>query len=138
MADAPRAFIRHAKLALKFLSGNAVAGRSEQVRGVKPLLERCVRSPEDRSSHRMDMVPAVTGVGRHFPEPVERANLAAFGASWFLTKFKPEQIIQAGVVIREAVEKVLNGERLGHRYPSCYIQCGDNGNICQGDNHVDS
>ena len=116
VAHAPRAFIGHAKLALQFLGRHAMPRRGEQVCGVKPLLKRRARLLENCSGHRMNMMPAIAGVGGHLPEPVESINFTAFRANRVLAELEPEKVIQACVIVRKAAEKILNSKRFSHRY----------------------
>ncbi len=76
LGNSPRRFIRYAKLTLKLFGRHPVLRVSEQVDGIKPRLERCVRFVKDRVCQRVQLVSAVlTGVAFAFLHAVERGAL---------------------------------------------------------------
>ena len=108
--------VRNAKLALQLLGRNAVARRCEQVGRVKPLRERRVGILKNRALHRVNVVAAIAGIRRLFGELLEASDHTTFGAWEVIPISKAEKVRQTGGVIGKLLEKVLNCQRLSHRY----------------------
>ena len=121
MAHAPSCLVRHAQLALQFLGRNAVPRGRKKVHRVEPLLQRRPRVLERRSRHRMNMVPAIAGVGGHLAKAAKLADLAALWAGYFRAEPRFEQVFKASTIIRELAEKVLNRWHFRHGYLPIYI-----------------
>jgi len=113
-SHAPSGLVRHAHLPLDFLCRHAVTGGRKKEHGEEPLLQRRPRQRERCSDHRMNVVAAVAGVGRHLRQLVERVYLAALRARRLPTVPDLEEMFQAGIVIREPAEKSGDCQRLGH------------------------
>lgn len=118
VAHAPRRFVGHAQLALQFLRRDAMPRRGEKIHRIEPFLQRRMRPLERRSCHRMDVMPApLTGISGQFREARKAALPAAFGALKRLAVSDFHKVVQANIIIRETLEKVLNCERLSHFVP---------------------
>lgn len=122
MADTPSRLVGHAQLALQFLRGHAVARRGEQEHGVKPLLQGCPGAGKGRPGHRVYVMPApLADIGRFLAEPMELAVLPALRAVALFAVANLHKMVQAGIVVREAIEELLDVEWLSHclsPYPS--------------------
>jgi len=81
LTHAPCAFVCHAKSALQFFAGYAVAGYSEQINSIEPRLQRRVAILEHSSGTRIDMVAAVRArIGTALLKFVKSRVLAAHRA----------------------------------------------------------
>ena len=137
MAHAPSRLVGHAQLALKFLGGHAMALRGEQVHGVEPLLQRCVRPFEGRPDHRVNVMPARrAGISWKLLELGELALGSALRAVHRVAETKHHKVLKARFVSRELLEKVLDGWGFGHVRNLLYPQYGYPGFVRQGDNRV--
>ena len=114
MAHAPSRFVVHGQLALQFLGRNAVPGRGKQVHGVEPFLQWNMGFLERRSHHRVNVVATLAGIGRHFRQLLELASLEAARAFVSLAEALFEQVLKAGVIVREKLHKF--GDRHGLRH----------------------
>ena len=114
MTHAPCRFVIHGQLALQFFGGNTVAGRGEQVHGVKPLLQGNMGLLERRSHHRVNVVATCTGVSRHLRELLKFARIAATGALVIRAKALLEQVLKAGVVVWKKLHEFGDWHGLGH------------------------
>jgi hypothetical protein len=135
MGHAPCRLVMHAKLAFEFFCRDAVARRSEEIHRVEPFLQRYASAAERRSYHRMNMIPAIAGIGGHSGQLAEFPGFAAALANDILTISLPEKMRQTRVIIRELCEKVLNCNALCH----VSLQFGHYGislSIRQADNRV--
>ena len=122
VAHAPSGLVGHAQLALQFLRGHAVARRGEQIHGVKPFLHGRPRARKGCPSHRVNVMPApLADIGWFLAKPIEFGVLSALWAIPLSAVANRHKVVQAGVVVREAIEKVLDGEWFSHclsPYPS--------------------
>ena len=114
MSHAKRRGVADAQLALQFLCGNPVARRGEKVDCIEPLHERRMAVREDCALHRVNVVAAIAGVGGLLGELPKLADFAAFRAPEVLAEPQAHQVLKAGFLSLEAVEKVLNCERFCH------------------------
>jgi hypothetical protein len=114
VADAPSGFIGATNLALNFLGTQAVSGRAKQKHDIEPRLERRARPLERRSSHRVDMMPAITGIGRKLFKLVERTYLAAFGANGFPAVPSLKKMRQTGIVVWISCKELFDSPAFGH------------------------
>ena len=122
VAHAPRSLVGHAQLALQFLRGYAVARRGEQIHGVKPFLHGRPRARKGCPNHRVNVMAApLAHIGRLLAETMKLGVLPALRAIALFAVANPHKMIEAGVVVREAIEKLLDCEWLSHclsPYPS--------------------
>ena len=138
MAHAPRRFVAPAKLALKFLGGNAVARGGEQIDRVEPLLQRCMGAIEERARHGVNMLAAVAGVGGKLPQLVPVADLAAARTGKIRAVAELEEMRETRIVIGKHRHELLNGDRLGHgSTPSSGADPSLSLYVCQPDNRPD-
>src|ERR1019366_451309 len=114
MRHAPRRLIMHAKLAFEFFRRNSMTRRGEEIHRVKPLLQGHTGSPERRSDHRVNMVPAIAGIGRHPRKLAKFANLAATLARDIFAISLLEKMCQTGVIVWELCKKLLDSDALCH------------------------
>ena len=115
MRHAERRGIGNPKLALKFLGGNAVARRAEQIHGVKPLLQRRMGTVEGRPDHRVNVMAAPrAGISGLFLDANKPAFLVALGAIKNFAVAQFHKVIQTGVVVGKLLHKVHYGRVLGH------------------------
>lgn len=115
----PRRFVVHAQLTLQFLGGNSVTRRGEQVHRIEPLLERRMRAIERRSHHRVDVFAALACIGGHLRQLLVFACFPAARAFVIRAKASLEQMLKAGVVVREHLHEFGDRHWLGHgRSPS--------------------
>lgn len=118
VTDAPGRLVGDAELALQLLGRDTMAGRGEQVHGKEPLLQRSPGALERGACHRVNVVSAPrTLEGRHLADLAELTVLPTFRAVYNFAVTQLHQVIQAGVIIRKTLEKILNGEVLGHVIP---------------------
>ena len=111
IGHAPSRLIRHAKLALQFLRGNAVAGSGEQVDGVKPELQRRATVLERCSDRGVKVIAApLAGIGALGLYPVPVGLTLAFRAGMALAKACLKQVLNAGFVRWKLGEELADGE----------------------------
>ena len=105
MSHPPRTLVRHAKLALKFLGRYAVlAGRHEE-HGEEPRFERSGGLVEDRSSGRINLIPAFTSVGAALFDGVEvTLHAATLTSRTFRMALRVDVCQAIGVVLELGVE----------------------------------
>lgn len=107
--------IGNAQLALQFLGRNAMARRGEQVHGVKPFLQRRMRPMKGGSDHGVNVMTAPrAGICGHLANAGEPPALAALRTVQAFAVTKLHQVVEAGVVIRELLHKVYDGQMCGH------------------------
>ena len=106
--------IAHAQLALKLLSGHAVARGREEIDGIEPLGQGRMRVLKDGALHRVDMMPAIAGVGRELRELPKSADFSALRAPKVRAKSQVHEVLEASLIIWKTIEKVLNCQLLGH------------------------
>ena len=95
--------------------------RGEQVNGIKPLLQGRVRSVEDGASLGIYLITAPTAlVGRMTPDPMKLPMLAALRAIQRLAVMLAHQEVQAPIIVRELLEKLLCGCCLYQYLLRCY------------------
>ena len=81
LAHTPSAFVRHAQLALEFLSRNSMPCGHKQIDGIEPNLETGPAVLKDRPGARINMISTPrTGVSLPLRQLVKRCLLAAFPA----------------------------------------------------------
>jgi hypothetical protein len=108
-SHAPRCLVGHAKLPFQFLGRNAVAGRCEQIDGIKPKLKRRAAVLKRGAHCRVKMMPAKLAGIRPLclnPEPLGLAG--AFRARMVLAKTGFKQVLKANFVIREPSHELTN------------------------------
>jgi len=131
MAHAPRRLVRHAKLPLKLFSRDAMAGRSEQIHGVEPLLKRRAGALKRRSNHRINVMATIrTLIGWALRPFMKSRFLAALGTFEASAVADLHHMRQTGVVIGKLAEELLDCVCLFHTN-----KYGDRSYRCQGDNH---
>jgi len=114
LTDSPRGFVGHAGLPLDFLGADAVPRGAEKEHDVEPRPQRRARPLERRASHRVDMVPAITGISRKLGQLMERVNAAAFWANRLLSIPCLEKVRQAGVIVWVRLKELFIGKAIGH------------------------
>lgn len=137
MAHSPSTLVGDAQLPLQFLSGDSMPGCGEQVHGVEPLLEGRPGSLKWSSRHWVDVMAAPRTLKRWlFGDPAELAVFRTLRAIKLKAESYAHQVIQAGIIIWEALEKVCNRELLSHisHLPPMWGNYGLFAYICQGDN----
>jgi hypothetical protein len=93
---APRGLIGHAKLAFEFLCWNPMTGRGEQIKGIKPELQRCARILKRSSGGRVDVMPApLAGECPFGLESIPSRRLGAFRAGVALTISRFKNVFEA-------------------------------------------
>lgn len=113
MAHTPRAFVRHAKLALDFLGRNAVAGHAEQEHDVEPLLQRCTSALERSARHGVQMMFAPLAlISGMFPKPMPLCDLTTLGTRALHAVASFHKMIQTGFIRGKPPEEILYVERL--------------------------
>lgn len=113
MAHAPSRLVRNTELALQLFCGDAMARGREKIHRVKPLLERHAGASKRRPDHRVDVIPAVASVSRHFRKLPKLADFTAALANDVLTVTLLKQVRQTSVV-GEPCEKLLDRYADGH------------------------
>jgi len=109
MPHAPRAFVRHSKLSLQFLSRNAVPGSGKKVDRIKPELQRSAAVLKGSANRRVKVMAApLAGVGPFRLNLVPVRLALAFRAGMALAKTYGENVCKAGIVRGELLEKVPN------------------------------
>ena len=112
---APRRLVGHAQLALKLFRWNAMPGSGEQVHGVEPLREWGVCPRKGRAFHGADLVAApLAAIDGALAQAMK---LALNAAAWAIQRFAVadlHKVIQATIVVREPLEKLVNRRCLGH------------------------
>jgi hypothetical protein len=107
MAHAPRRLVGHAKLALDFLGGNAVARGAEQKHDIKPVAQRSARPIERRIGGRIDLMAAeIAGIGAPFGNRMELGFAPAFIANMGKAVARLHKMLQTGFFCRETVLKL--------------------------------
>lgn len=131
LKHAPRRLVRHARLALNLLRGDAATSRSHQVDGIEPSAERSGRFVEDRASGGVNVVAAtVARVGRATRNAMmfsHRFALLAIDAIWVEAIAKP---FKAGRIIWELLLEVFQCVRkhfrlavvVGHLVTYCQVK----------------
>ena len=121
MSHAEGGWVAHAQLALQFLCGDTMSRGRKQVHCVEPLLQRRVRPIKHSSDHREDFKSAPRAlIGGVTPDPMKLPVLTALRAVQSFAMAKLHEIVQAGIVIRELLEKVLNCRAFGQVYLPCW------------------
>ena len=114
MAHAPGRLVGHAKLSLKLLGRNTVAGSREQIKRVEPLRKRRVRPLKGRALHGADLVAApLTAIDGALAQAVKLAVDPATRAVQRLAVANLHKVIQAAIVVWEPLEKLVNRRCLG-------------------------
>lgn len=109
MADAPRGFVSHAKLALQFFARYAVTRGGEQIDRVEPQLERSAAVFERSANSRVNMMSApLAGKSAFSFDAIPFRGTLALGANIRLAKANFEQVLQAGLIVRELSKKLTN------------------------------
>ena len=117
MGHTERRGVGNAQLALQFLGRDAMPRRGEQIHGVKPLLKGRMGLVKRRSNHRVNVMAAPrAGISLLLPDPGKFAVLGTLRAINGFAVAKLHQVIKAGVVIGELLEKILNGWAGEHCY----------------------
>lgn len=120
MAHAPSRLVGHAKLALDFLGGNAIARGAEQEHDVEPIAQRGARPMERRIGGREHLIAAeIAGIGPAFRDRMELGFASAFFAVMRQSVARLHKMLQTGFLGGEAVLKLA--ESGGFRFHSHYI-----------------
>ena len=109
MAHAPRALVRHAKLSFEFLGRYVMPRRGKEVDGVEPELQGRAAILKGSANRRVEMMPApLAGIGPFRLNLVPVRLALAFRAGMALAKAYAENVLKAGIVRGELLEKVPN------------------------------
>lgn len=115
VAHAPCRLVGDAKLALEFLGTDTMARRGEQVDSIEPQLQWRAGLLKRGANGGVQVMPAplarIGALGLD-AEPVRGA--LALWAGVALSKANIEEVVQAGLVIRELLEELAGGEGLRH------------------------
>ena len=99
--------IGNAQLALNLFRRDTMARGGEQVHRIEPLLERHVRAMKGRSDHWVNVMTAPLAlVGRFLADAMVLPALATLRTIKRVAVAKLHQVVQAGIVVREALEKI--------------------------------
>jgi len=74
---------------------------------MEPRRQSRARVMEDRASGRVNVMPAIAGVGPELLEAMERAYLPTFRASRLFAVANLKKMLKARIVIREPSQKLL-------------------------------
>jgi hypothetical protein len=101
LRHAPRGLIGHAEVPFQFFSRDTVLANTEEVNGVEPLHECCLRLMEDSIGERAELVATVVaGIALAPPDAVvARSNDPALGAGGEVTVRKVKHVIKTGIVV---------------------------------------
>ena len=120
MAHAPSGFVRHAKLALDFLSGNPIARGAEQENNIEPIPQRRARPVHGRVGSRIDLMAAkITSVRAPFRDRVKLGFALAFIAGVRDAVACIHKVRQTGFFRWETLLKLAKSG--GFRFHSNYI-----------------
>ena len=110
MTHAPRTLVRHAKLSFEFFGGYAMPGSGKKVNGVKPELQGCAAILEGRADCGVKVVAApLAGIGPFRLNLVPVRLALAFRAGMALAKANIKNVLKAGMIRGELLEKIPNG-----------------------------
>lgn len=109
VSHSPSGLVGNRKLSLQFLGWYAVPRGGKEIHSVKPLLKGCMAVLEGCISHRVNMVAAkLARISRDGSKLVKLALLLTASTLEFLSEAHFHQMRQAGIVIRELFEELLN------------------------------
>ena len=137
MADAPRRFISHAKLALQFFRGYPMPRSGKFVNRQKPELQGGAAVLKQSSDSGMKMMPAHAAAKSTFGlQAIPLGFLAAFGAGIALAKAAIKNVLQARVIVGELGEKLSQCHAVFVTVIFHAPNIPQNRPLCQGDNSV--
>lgn len=120
MAHAPSRFVRHAKLTLNFLCGNAIAGCAEQKHDKEPIAQRGASAVKWGASGRIELMPAIlTHIGATGADAVVMRALAAASAIVTVAKAVAHDMFKTAIVGWELRLKLAKGG--GFRFHAHYL-----------------
>lgn len=116
LAHTPCRFVGNARLAFNLFGRNAAAGLSHLVDNVEPGSEGSAGLVKDRSGGRGNLIPAIiTGVLLALADLVKLGFLFTARAFNSFRVSLVANVLKAGVIVREHLYKVLDGEFLHSR-----------------------
>lgn len=117
VAHSPSRFVGHAKLPLKLLGGDTMAGGGEQVHGIEPLLEGRAGPLKGRSSHGVYVMAAPCALVGLFL--LNARKIPMFSALWAIyleTVTNLHKVIEAAIIVWKTLEEVCNRELRSHHF----------------------